>query len=723
MKRRKFLSDIGAFSGMMMFAPAVVREEFSGSITDGEFGEAYPGIWKFTIGIPEKITPGSTRNIKPDDAGLQGLPMVNKCNTTIKGKVDNRGVIISLPLKKDEYLYGLGLQLQSFQQRGLKKMLRVNADPTLDTGDSHAPVPFFVSTEGYGVFVDTSRYATFYMGNKKRKEDVKKQVSGKEGSDGWNALNGPYERMGFGVESEILIEIPKAKGVDIYVFGGPGILNAVQRYNLFSGGGVVPPRWGLGFWYRVQSDFTQDEVKKMGEYFRKSKIPCDVLGLEPHWQSHSYSCSYVWSNRFPDPSKMIAELKQDHFRINLWEHAFVHSSSPIYDPLLQHSGDYTVWDGLVPDLIQKETRKIFGDFHKKEHVDLGVSGYKADECDNSDFTGNWSFPELTKFPSGADGEQMHCLFGLRYQDAILEVFNQKKEQTYGLVRSSGALAAPYPFVLYSDLYNHKTFIHAVAQSSFCGLLWTPEVRHAVSNEDLIRRLQSVIFSPLAMINAWYLKNAPWKQIDRKANNEGHFADNWEQLESQCRNIIELRMKLIPYLHAAFVKYKKDGTPPFRALVMDYQEDSAVRNISNQFMVGQNMMVAPMVEGERSRKIYLPKGTWYDFFTNEKFEGNREYSIEVPIDKVPVFIKSGSIITLATPTLHTGDPDSFKITAMVFGTNPQSAVLYEDEGRYPSDFSPVEFVWNDNQQKVEIKRDKSVSEMINRYTVVESKVVR
>jgi len=83
-----------------------------------------------------------------------------------------------------------------------------------------------------------------------------------------------------------------------------------------------------------------------------------------------------------------------------------------------------------------------------------VAGYKLDECDNSDFTGNWSFPEISAFPSGADGEQMHCLFGLRYQDAIQSVFEKRQTRTYGLVRSSGALAAPYPYVLYSDLYDH-----------------------------------------------------------------------------------------------------------------------------------------------------------------------------------------------------------------------------------------------------------------------------
>jgi alpha-D-xyloside xylohydrolase len=630
---------------------------------------------------------------------------VTDCPATPFGEVNGRGVLVRLGLKKEEFVYGLGLQLQLFQQRGLKKMLRVNADPMADSGDSHAPVPFFVTTSGYGILVDTARYATFYLGNKKRKpRRTTKTGDDNNGGAGWNALNGPYEQLGLGFDSEILIEVPRCEGVDIYVFGGPTMQQAVQRYNLFSGGGVLPPRWGLGFWYRTQSDFAQEEVKGMADYFRKNRIPCDVLGLEPHWQTHAYSCTYVWDKRFPDPAKMVRELRDSHFRLNLWEHAFVHPTSPIYEELLPHSGDYEVWGGVVPDFIGKEARQIYARMHKKEHVDLGVSGYKADECDNSDYTGNWSFPELSRFPSGADGEQMHCLLGVRYQDTIASIFKEKNERTYGMVRSSGALAASYPFVLYSDLYAHKIFIHGVAQSGFSGLLWTPEVRHATSNEDFIRRLQTVVFSPMAIVNAWYLKNVPWKQIDRKANNEGRFADNWEKLEAQCREIIELRMKLIPYLHAAFVRYHLEGIPPFRALIMDFPSDPAVRNVSNQFLVGESILVAPAVEGETSRKVYLPEGEWYDFWSFKKFEGKKEYLTEVPINQIPVFVKAGTILPLAKPTLHTDDPESWQLTTLVFGENARQTLLFEEDGSWEPVLNEIKLVWDPGKKKGKLLRN-------------------
>ena len=721
MERRKFINALGGASGLLMASPLLAagfkESDFVAAVQSSE-GQ---GVWKFTIGTPEKITPQSTRTVDPGFEGLKLLPTVEDCPVRMKGAVNERGTIVRFPLEKDEYIYGLGLQLQSFQQRGLKKMLRVNADPKLDTGDSHAPVPFFVTTSGYGILIDTARYATFYMGNKKHKpKSPDEKINDKYGNDGWNALNGPYERLGFGEESEILVEVPRSEGVDVYVFAGPSMLQAVQRYNLFAGGGALPPRWGLGFWYRTQSDFTQDEVENMGKYFRDSKIPCDVLGLEPHWQSHSYSCSYVWGDRFPDPAKMMKDLKDDHFRVNLWEHAFVHPTSPIYKDLYPYSGDYEVWDGLVPDFITKEGKRIFADFHKAEHIDLGVSGYKADECDNSDFTGNWSFPELSQFPSGADGEQMHSLFGLHYQGTIKGAFDDKKERTYGLVRSSGALSTPYPFVLYSDLYDHKTFIHGVAQSGFSGLLWTPEVRHAKSNEDLIRRLQSVVLSPLAMINAWYLKNAPWKQIERKANNENRFADNWQELEAKCREVIELRMKLVPYIHSAFVRYQKEGVPPFRALVMDYTDDPEVLNLSQQFLVGENMLVAPVVAGVNSRKVYLPEGDWYDFWTSKKYSGKKSYSIDVPLEQIPIFIKAGTILPLAKVTLHTDDPESWKLTALVFGDNLNPTILFEDNGSGSPVLNEVKIEWNSKYQKGNLTRLGKPSEF--QYSVVDWKFI-
>jgi alpha-D-xyloside xylohydrolase len=325
-----------------------------------------------------------------------------------------------------------------------------------------------------------------------------------------------------------------------------------------------------------------------------------------------------------------------------------------------------VWGGLVPDFASADARRIFGEYHARTFLDAGVSGFKLDECDNSDFTGGWSFPSLTRFPSGVDGEQMHSVFGLRYQHAIWQQFRERNQQTYCLVRSSGALAAPYPFVLYSDLYDHRQFIRALVNSGFSGLLWCPEVRDAQSEEELLRRLQSVVFSPLAMVNAWYIQNPPWKQIDRKLNNANQLADGWQQLEARCREIIGWRMMLVPYLRAAFARYAADGTPPFRALVLDSPADASLSQIDDQFMVGDRIMVAPLFAGEPSRKVIIPAGAWHDFWTGAPITGPATLTIPSSYERIPVYVKSGSVLPLAAVTSSTADSAARTLTVRIFG---------------------------------------------------------
>ncbi len=622
---------------------------------------------------------------------------------SIAARASRRGFEITLPLAPGEMLYGLGLQFHSVLQRGLKKKLRVNADPVADLGDSHAPVPFYVSTRGYGVLIDSARYINIYCGNKVKKGKHPVQPADPNVASRVAELPRSFERYHMAEPSEVLVEVPDAQGVDVYLFAGPTMRAAVQRYNLFSGGGALPPRWGLGFWYRCYGQFDEPEVLALSEELRRERIPCDVIGLEPGWQSHSYSCSFVWSDKFPDPPGMLAKLKDSNYHVNLWEHAFTHPSSPIHSALLPYSGDYQVWDGLVPDFLDDKARGVFGGYHDREFVAKGVSGFKLDECDNSDYTGNWSFPELSRFPSGVDGEQMHCFFGLRYQDTIHSLYERRNIRTLSLVRSSHALAAPYPFVLYSDLYDHKQFIRALVNSGFSGLLWCPEVRDARDNEDLIRRLQTVVFSPVAMVNAWYIKHPPWKQVDREANNAGNFAEGWKELEAACRRWIELRMQLVPYLYSAFVRYHLEGIPPFRALVLDFPDDPQTWAIDDQYLAGGDLLVAPVVAGESEREVYLPEGGWFDFWTGGKMAGKQRVKVSAPIDRIPVFVRAGALLPLAEPSAHTEHPDAFTLAVRVYGSGERPFVLYEDDGSVKPAFTTVTLHWDVERQAGSLER--------------------
>ena len=132
--------------------------------------QVHPGVWRATIGTPERFTPVSSRLVPAQMDAFAKLPKVYAAPLPpIQGKQTTRGCMVQFPLRPDEQIFGFGLQMLSFAQRGKKKVARVNADPKMDTGDSHAPVPFYVTTEGIGILIDTARYATFYFGDARPK--------------------------------------------------------------------------------------------------------------------------------------------------------------------------------------------------------------------------------------------------------------------------------------------------------------------------------------------------------------------------------------------------------------------------------------------------------------------------------------------------------------------------------------------------------------------------
>lgn len=661
------------------------------SVASAEWQTHLPGIWKARLGEPEEKTPVALRIIAPAVDLLEAMPRVGSAPLpAIHGVATPRGFQITLPLASHELVYGLGLQMYSLMQRGTKKTLRVNADPKGDSGDAHAPVPFYVTTRGYGVLVDTARYASFYCGSTQLHKDHRMEDDAPAYAEA-----PPLAR--FARAASVHVEIPNAQGADVYLFGGPAMLQAIARYNLFSGGGVNPPEWGLGFWYRAYLNSHTDQIISLAREFRDRKIPCDVMGLEPGWQTHAYACSFLWDlKRFADPAAMIKSLKDMHYELNLWEHAYTDATAPIYKQLEPYACDHDVFNGLVPDLTLPPARRIFGAYHRKAFIDLGVSGFKLDECDNSDYTGGWAFPEFSHFPSGVDGEQMHSVFGLRYQDTIREAFKDATVPTYGLVRSSGALAASSPFVLYSDLYDHRVFIRALINSGFSGLLFCPEVRDAASVEDLVRRMQSVVFSPLAMINAWYEQNPPWKQIHASWSNfherekdPGQLDEGWEKVESQCREVIGWRMQLVPYLRASFAEYAERGTPPFRALIVDSPDDDRLALVDDAYLVGDRMLVAPVFAGQTSRDVILPRGTWCDFWTGEAAEGGGTLKVQTRLDRIPVYVKAGSVFPVAEPGPHSLSPESRQLTVRIYGDGSLPFAIHNPGA------SPTSFSWDDH----------------------------
>ncbi len=563
---------------------------------------------KITFGQPEAIVPsrfcptfcdsGSDREISWDTSAI--------CY-----RQTPRGVLLEFWLEHDEQVYGLGLQLQSFNHRGKKMVLRNNSDPIKPTGDSHAPVPFFVTTKGRGFYLDTARTVELYCGYPR--------VSGAATDGGMaGSTDGLYAKRTENSAVVMSILIPAASGVDVYVMEGETITDVVCQYNLLSGGGCTVPAWGFGMLFRCYYKYTEDDVLDMAHHFIEHRIPCSIIGLEPGWQTKTYSCSFLPSpERYPHFAEMVAKLRKMGYHVNLWEHCFTHPTSPIYSDLLPYAGNFPVWNGLVPDFTLPQARKIFADYHRRALVDLGVDGFKLDECDGSDYTGSWSFPSTTEFPGGADGELMRQLLGPLYVQTIREAMGDLP--TLSSVRSLGALSASYPFVLYSDLYDHKQFIRGVVNQGFSGLLWAPELRSVGSAKELIRRLQVLVFSTQCLVNAWNCEEkCPWFIYD---------------CEDEVRQLLQLRESLIPMLTCAHERYAKTGLPPIRALVMDWSDDAETWNLDDEYLFCNQLLVAPLTTDSDSRKVYLPAGTWTDFYTGEPISPGWH---DVTTEKIPVY---------------------------------------------------------------------------------------
>jgi alpha-D-xyloside xylohydrolase len=677
LNKLRFSRIIGFAMSLALFCPSKPADAV-------DVQQVAPGVWRLRFGNPEPLTPIHFRSAEPAVEAMKSLPAAKDLPIALKQisfSVRPRGCTLELPMTRGERIYGLGLNTTFFEMSGKRAFIVPGDQPENEANVSHAPEPFYVSSDGFGVFVDTARFASFYTGN----VDPTSKPPGADSAGNEAASAGGVEDLYRARELRkrtMLIDVPTAQGVDVYLFSGPAMMDVVRRYNLFSGGGCVPPMWGLGMAYRGLNKFTADDSLKLAQSFRDDHIPCDIWGLEPGWQTHAYSCSFVWNRKaFPDPDGFVRQMGVMGYRLNLWEHCFTHPTSPIYEALAPYSGNYRVWSGLVPDFAMPEARKIFLGLHEKEVFSKGISGVKLDECDYQPFrsTNVWSFPEPSQFPSGMDGEQMHSMLGVLYQQTMKEPFDQRNLRTWGLVRNSQALASPLPYTVYSDSYDHRSYVRGVAKSGFQGLLWTPEVRNAESVEEFYRRTQTVIFTPFALINSWFLRMPPWMQVDREKNNAGQVMADHAEVTAAVKKLFEVRMSLVPYLYSAFNEYHLHGTPPNRALVMDWPEDPNVAAIDDQFMCGPSIMVAPMFTGQTHRSVYLPKGTWYDFWTGEKYEGGRRIDIGKPAEIGPVFVKGDTLLPLAAPTERFADNTCYDITVRVYGDHPSAAALFEDDG--------------------------------------------
>jgi len=612
--------------------------------------EVLPGVWRMQIGKADRPTLTDAAGSKPRADRIEAMP-----SQPLPFQIESATGVASrdyasarIPLAPGERIYGLGLQMSGCDRRGGVYHLQV--DHYASGHDRlHAPTPMYVSSRGYAVFFNSTRPVNVYADVGNRLADPNRpQFRDRNTDPKWDAQPSSNE-----VEASV-----QAPGLEVLVFAGPTPMDALRRYNLYCGGGALPPQWALGFWHRLKSLATAKDVVGEVDEFAKRGFPLDVVGLEPGWQSSAYPGTMEWSpKRFPEPKAFLDNLAKRGLHVNLWENPYVAPGSNLFDKLAGRFGSHTVWLGAAPDIYDPKAAKVLRDFHAEKHVALGVSGYKIDEVDGFDV---WLWPDHASFPSGPSGLQMRQMYGLLWQKEMTQLFRSEGKRTFGLVRGSNGASTRFPFAIYSDTYDHRQYVTALTNSSLAGVLWCAEVRSADNADEWVRRMQSACLSPIAQLNAWDSGTKPW---------------SFPSVDAPVREAMLLRESLVPYLYTAFAQYWRDGVPPLRPMCL---VDGGLE--TDQYLLGDDLLVAPMFVGESSRTVRLPKGNWVDYRSGRRVGSAETIRVSPAIDEIPLFVREGAAIPTFADALNvSGMSPDFPVTFRCYGSGPYRCTYYEDNG--------------------------------------------
>jgi len=700
--------------------------------------EVAPGVWKTVIGTPDDYNLlTAAGNFAPLKDSLAAMPAAKFpiAQDEIIARLVNGKTALCFPLGAREDIYGLGVDFSSVRRNSKIFQLHVDhySQSQKITGRTHAPVPFYISDKGYGVFVNAARYLNVSVGVSVRLDSKNKPAPVDR-----NPVEANAPRWSASPRSDAVEFLVPAAGTEVYVFAGPTPMDAVRRYNLFCGGGVLPPKWGLGFMSRVPAKSTAAQAIAEVKKFRDNGFPLDMLGLEPGWHTVSYPNAFTWNpTRFPDPDAFLAELEKLHVGANLWFNPYVApSSTELYNTLLPYAADHLVWNGIVPDYTIPAARKIFTDHLVKNVIrnhPAGLSGFKIDEVDGGD---GYLWAETTIFPSGHDAEQLRQTYGLLMQRIIYDLYHNLNRRTFGQVRGTNGGASPFGFGIYNDNYDYTDYITAVVNASFAGVLWSPEVRGS-RNLDMLRRIQAVCWSPLALYNGWSTPTKLW---------------DFPAYSNDIRDAILLRMRLLPYWYTTYAQYHYQGTPVVRPMQLlggmklavteqtgklddteNPYELGRVSEVRDQYMIGDNILVAPIAAtvsasedmadpdtpvapaakrgsgkgaGKRgggaaasdepppgSRKVILPPGKWFDFYTGKYAGSNETITVTPPQSQIPLYVRDGGIVPMVPERQWAPTADEvLPLEVRYYGTASASEYkVYDDDGT-TFDFEKGDYTW-------------------------------
>jgi alpha-D-xyloside xylohydrolase len=540
-------------------------------------------------------------------------------------------------LQPDEALFGLGEHFGALNRRG-----QAFASWTVDafgvrSDRAYKNVPLLISSKGYGVFFDMTAPLYYDLG----------QAS----VAAWQAT-------------------ARADHLRAYVIVGDGIAPIMQAYHRLTGAPAVPPDWSFGFWISRWGYRNRDEVMTVARRMRAENVPCDVIHVDPYWMRYheGHHGDLEWDeSAFPDPKGMIAELKALGFRLSLWESPYVPLDSEMCAEgerkgfLLKTkdgSGPAVVHGFAKPSAAVDFTNPGAVEWFKAKNrklLEMGVAVIKTDFAED--------MPDDAVPHDGTPAEQLHNLYPLLYQRAVFEV--TQDVHGYGLIwgRSGYAGSQRYPVHWGGDpgctfddmaasLRGALSWIlsgAAFASFDMGGFFGIPTATDPPSPELYVRWSQMGLLFSHARAHGHTAPREPWAY--------------GEPALSIFRRYAQLRYRLLPYLYAA-AQRAPQGMPLARPLVYDHPSDPTTWHIDDEYLLGPDLLVAPMFVPRGRRNIYLPAGRWYDFWTDQRFDGARWITYDAELETLPLFVRAGAVISMGPELQYANerpwDPLSFEV---------------------------------------------------------------
>ncbi len=519
------------------------------------------------------------------------------------------------------------------------------------------------------------------------------------GTSGWAMfIHQPFGTFDFtGPESKFQPKSPDtALPLDIFFVASREPATIMAEYARLTGHPEMPPLWSLGYQQSHRTLASREEILAEAKTFRDKKLPCDALiylgtGFCPSgWNTENGS--FAWNSRvFPDPKAILDEFHKDHFR------AVLHVA------ILTRKLRGTVHDGCALTRFDEQEASCYWDAHRTDFA-MGVDGWWPDEGDPLDIASR-----LTRNRMYWEGPQI----------------DRPNERPYALHRNGYAGMQRYASFLWSgDVYSTwetlKVHIPNAINTALSGIpFWGTDIGGFVPTKEFTAELYLRWFQFGAFCTLFRCHGRTWKlrlpwgwdtgdpgPIEISNYGGAAIPDASQlhntQVEPICRKYMELRYRMLPYLYSAVRECAATGTPIMRALWLHYPDDPVAVARDDEYLWGRDVLVAPVFEkGAASRRVYLPRGSWYDFWTGERTEGGHEISRDIDLETMPLYVRAGAILPLGPVKQYSSEKVDEPLSVTIYPGADGSFLLYEDDGKSfnyrKGDWMGIKMAWSDSRR--------------------------